>query len=216
MTALSKISNALLTTLITTLFFSCMQKSNTDKVPTIKDSLNTVAGNEYATVDRSPVDISYYPPSYPQDRMNNNSTTATPVARIIYSRPHKMNRIIFSDNEKSICQFGKLWRLGANEATEIEFFQPVIINDKNIPAGRYGMYCIPFADKWVLAISSNLYNWGLDIHPEKDIIRIEVPVQKQQPVIEDFTMVFAPASYGADLQIVWDDVKTVLPVMFSK
>lgn len=216
MTALSKLSHALCITSVTLLLFSCMQKSKIIKEPANADSLNTVAGNEYIDIDRSPLDISYYPTSYPLDKLNNQAQPGGPVARIIYSRPHRMNRIIFSDSEKSICQYGKLWRLGANEATEIEFFQPVIINNQNIPAGRYGMYCIPFADKWILAISSNLYNWGLDIQPEKDIVRIEVPVQTQQPPVEDFTIIFTPATYGADLLIAWGDVKAVLPLMFSK
>ena len=214
MTAFSKLTGALFTLSITILFFSCMQKNNNDKEATLQDSLNTIANNEYANVDRSPMDITYYPPSYPEEKMNNTNQPTTPVARIIYSRPHKKNRIIFSDSEKSICQYGKLWRLGANEATEIEFFKPVIINNKNIPAGRYGMYCIPFKDKWILALNTNLYTWGLDIQPEKDVIRIEVPVQKQQPSLEDFTIVLSPASYGADMIIAWDDVKTVLPLMF--
>lgn len=215
-TACSKFFHAFFMLSVSLLFFSCMQKSKADKEINNSDSLNIEAGNEYAAVDRSPVDISYYPPSFPQDKMNNTASTTAPVARILYSRPHKMNRIIFSNSEKSLCQYGKFWRLGANEATEIEFFQPVIINNQNVAAGRYTMYCIPFEDKWILAINSNLNNWGLDIQPEKDLLRVEVPVQKQQPTVEDFTIVFAEASYGADLVIVWDDVKAVLPLMFTK
>jgi Protein of unknown function (DUF2911) len=216
MTASSKLFHVFLTVSVSFLFFSCMQKSNADKEVNNADSLNIAAGNDYAAVDRSPVDISYYPPSFPQDKMNNTASMAAPVARIIYSRPHKMNRIIFSNSDKSLCQYGKLWRLGANEATEIEFFQPVIINNQNVAAGRYTMYCIPFEDKWILAINSNLDSWGLDIQPEKDVLRVEVPVQKQQTPVEDFTIVFAEAGYGADLIIVWDDVKAVLPLMFTK
>jgi hypothetical protein len=41
-------------------------------------------------------------------------------------------------------------------------------------------------------------------------------VQEQKPVLEDFTMVFKPAFYGADLIIAWDNVKTILPISFSK
>jgi hypothetical protein len=40
------------------------------------------------------------------------------VARLIYSRPTKNGRVIFGD----LLEYGKVWRLGANEATEIEFF----------------------------------------------------------------------------------------------
>jgi hypothetical protein len=198
------------------LLHACVQKNNNDSVSAIKDLIRTPVGNAYAGIDQSPMDISYFPTDFPQEKMTTAEHTVPPVARIIYSRPHKKNRIIFSDNEKSLCPYGKFWRLGANEATEIEFFQPVVINEKNIPAGRYIMYCIPFADKWVVALNKDLYSWGLKIDTTKDLIRTEVPVQKQNPVIEDFTIVFQPASYGADLLMAWDDVKTLLPITFSK
>jgi hypothetical protein len=34
------------------------------------------------------------------------------VARVIYSRPQKADRTVFGD----LVEYGKVWRLGANEA----------------------------------------------------------------------------------------------------
>ncbi len=194
---------------------ACTQKNNSSEAPTLIDTLKGQAANQYAGIDQSPMDISYFPQDYPQQKIGKPIPAAPPVARVIYSRPHKKNRIIFSDNQKSLCPYGKPWRLGANEATEIEFFKPVVINQKNIPAGRYVMYCIPFADKWVVAINNNIDSWGLQIDPIKDLLRTEIPVQKQHPALEDFTLVFLSANYGADLLMAWDDVKVVMPIMFS-
>jgi Protein of unknown function (DUF2911) len=198
------------------LLHGCSEKNKDGQQTTATDTLKLFSGNEYAAVDQSPVDISYYPQDYPQNRVSARIETALPVARIIYSRPHKKGRVIFSDNQKSLCPYGKPWRLGANEATEISFYKPVIINGKNVAAGRYVLYCIPFADKWTIALNSNVDSWGLQIEPLKDMLRIEVPVQKQNTATEDFTIIFAAASYGADIIFVWDNVKTVLPVSFSK
>ena len=50
----------------------------------------------------------------------------------------------------------------------------------------------------------------------KDIFYTDIPIVKQSPPIEDFTMVFSAASYGADLTISWDNVKAILPISFSK
>ncbi|HSN59680.1 MAG TPA: DUF2911 domain-containing protein, partial [Ferruginibacter sp.] len=137
-------------------------------------------------------------------------------ARVIYSRPHKKGRPIFGTDGKNLCPYGKPWRLGANESTEIEFFIPVVINGNNIKAGRYVMYCIPYADKWIIVLNSNIDSWGLQIDPSKDILQTEIPVQKHIPALEDFTIAFESAGYGADLIMAWDEVKVSLPITFSK
>ena len=78
------------------------------------------------------------------------------------------------------------------------------------------MYCIPFEDKWVIVLNSNIDSWGLQIDSSKDIMRFEVPIQKQSPAIEDFTIVFNAATYGSDMLMAWDNVKIVLPISYSK
>lgn len=147
--------------------------------------------------------------------MNRTDSTG-PIARVIYSRPHKMGRIIFSDTPESLCQYGKEWRLGANEATELELFKNINIAGTNILKGRYILYCIPSKDKWTIIFNDNLYTWGLHLDSSRDIFKIDIPVMVQTPTLEDFTMVFISKQYGADLIMAWDNVKTSLPLDFSK
>jgi hypothetical protein len=197
-------------------FGGCRQTGNNPDKITVKDTLKTAKANEYAAIDQSPLDISYCPADFPQQKMNDPALKASPVARVIYSRPHKKGRIIFGEGGKSICPYGKPWRLGANESTEIEFFKPVVINGRNINTGRYVLYCIPYADRWVIVFNNNLNSWGLNIDSSKDVFKTEVPVQQQSPVLEDFTMFFIETSTGADLLMAWDNVKILLPVTYSK
>ena len=98
--------------------------------------------NPYANVDVSPMDISYYPTDYPLQKMAGKAAPL-PVMRIIYSRPHRQGRKIFG----SLVKYGERWRLGANEATEMELFIPVTIQGKTIPKGKYILYCIPYFDE---------------------------------------------------------------------
>lgn len=45
-----------------------------------------------------------------------------------YSRPYKKGRLIFGTKEEdALVVFGEKWRTGANEATEITFSAPVIV-----------------------------------------------------------------------------------------
>src|SRR4051812_36369771 len=65
-------------------------------------------------VDKSPMDMSYYPNSYPVLKIQDKITEPL-VARVIYSRPQKNGRTIFGE----LLEYGQVWRLGANEASEI-------------------------------------------------------------------------------------------------
>jgi len=196
-------------------FLSCQQSQPSKNGNKVIDSLQASVSNEYTQLDQSPMDMSYFPSDYPLQKMNRTDTTG-PVARVIYSRPHKKGRVIFGDTQESLCQYGKEWRLGANEATEIELFKNVNIAGKNIAKGRYILYCIPFADKWTIILNSNLYTWGLHMDNSRDIFKIDIPVTVQTPFLEDFTIVFESKQYGADLIMAWDNVKTSLPLDFIK
>jgi len=175
-----------------------------------KDSglLKKELANPYSPTDVSPLDISYFPPDYPVLKMS-NPETGPPVARVIYSRPHRQGRNIFGN----LLQYNQPWRLGANEATEIEFFQPVLIQNKKIKKGSYIIYCIPQQTLWTIILNNSIYSWGLKIDPKKDVYTFEVPVQELEKPIEYFTLVFQPAANGANLIIAWDKVQVRLPII---
>jgi hypothetical protein len=202
-----------LLSLFTACFFASCTPVNNNNTEVPKQIIEQ--GNPYASVDKSPLDVSYYPVNYPMLLMSGD-TTSRLVARVIYSRPQKNGRTIFGNDPppKSVQQYGAYWRLGANEASEIEFFISVKIGDKKIAKGRYIIYCIPFENKWTIIFNSNLFSWGLHNDTSKDIVKTDIPVFKTNKTIEFFTMVFQPSPTGADLLMAWDNVKAVLPISF--
>ena len=197
-------------------FLSCNEKNELKKDKEA-DNLDSAvkSNNPYVNQDQSYLDMSWFPVDYPIEKMKGNDSLHL-IAKLIYSRPHKKGRILFAESKESLCAYGVPWRLGANEATEIELFENVNIAGQNIPKGSYVLYCIPHADRWTIIFNSNLHTWGLHINTAKDIFKTDVPVLKQEPALEDFTMVFKENNTGADLIMAWDNVKTVLPIVFSK
>lgn len=169
---------------------------------------NTPA-NLYASVDVSPMDMSYFPVDYPKIKMT-NSAIPPPVMRIIYSRPHLQKRHLFRD----LLKYNEPWRLGANEATEIDFYKPVMIQEKKIQPGRYILYCIPHTDTWTIVLNSNIDSWGLQQDSTKDIERFTIPVKTTSFSQEYFTMVFEKTDSGADLVMTWDNLLAKLPFKF--
>lgn len=167
--------------------------------------------NPYVPVDLSPMDMSYLPADYPILKMT-GKTTKEPVARVIYSRPHRQGRKIFGN----LLKYGEPWRLGANEATEIEVFQPLTIQHKIIPKGRYILYSIPEADHWTIVFNSNLYSWGLTPDPKKDLYKFDIPVQTKDQSVEYFSMEFEKTATGADLVMAWDNAEARLPIQYNE
>ncbi|MFZ1783625.1 MAG: DUF2911 domain-containing protein [Ferruginibacter sp.] len=168
------------------------------------------AQTKFPELDKSPMDMSYYPNRYPVLKIQ-EKVTEPPVARVVYSRPQKNGRVIFG----ALLDYGKVWRLGANEATEIEFFNDVKINNTKIKKGRYSLFGIPDSSKWTIIINKETDTWGSFKYDEKnDLLRVEIPVQVQTEITEAFAMVFEKTDIGADLVIAWDDVKLNLPIVF--
>lgn len=94
-------------------------------------------------------------------------------------------------------------------------FQSVKIGATRVKKGRYTMYCIPFTDKWTLIINRDTDTWGsFKYDQSKDIVRIDVPVQKQAEILDAFVMAFDKTPAGAGLTIAWDNFKVVLPLVF--
>ena len=177
------------------LVFSCMLIQAQSKLP---------------PVDKSPMDMSYYPNGYPVLKIQDKLTEPL-IARVIFSRPQKNGRTIFGD----LLEYGQVWRLGANEASEIEFFQNVHIGNTKVKKGRYTIYCIPYTDRWTIILNKDTDTWGSFKYDQaKDILRLDVPVQKQLEVLESFVMAFEKAATGANLVIAWDNLRVSVPFTY--
>ena len=165
--------------------------------------------NAYAPVDVSPMDMSYYPEDYPKLKMS-KKISSPPIARIVYSRPHLQGRQLFHD----VLRYGEPWRLGANEATELDLYKPVTIQGKKMDAGRYILYCIPEKNNCIIVFNTNIDSWGLEPDPSKDIARFTVPVKKNSNALEYFTMVFREVDGATGLLMAWDNIEAFLPISF--
>ena len=159
-------------------------------------------------VDKSPMDISYYPANYPVLKIQDKITEPL-LARVLYSRPKKEGRAIFG----GLVEYGKVWRLGANEATEIEFFKPVHINGKKVGKGRYTLYAIPNEKSWIIIVNKDTDTWGhFKYDAKKDVIRTEVPLTRTNESLETLAMAFERSTAGYNLIIAWENVKIALPI----
>lgn len=174
------------------------------------------SAQEFPKLDKSPMDAAYYPNRAAFrffQKSEDDKIADKPVIRVLYSRPKKNDRDIFPE----IVKPGELWRAGANEGTEIMFFEDVKINDTKVKAGRYTFYIMPNESEWTVLFNTVLDNWGHYTYDEAmTIAKITVPVEKAKESIEAFSIVFETADDGAHMIMGWDDVIARVPIQVWK
>ncbi len=173
-----------------------------------------VQAQEMAGLDKSPMDMAYYPDNFAHDRKFAPKLIGdTPaLVRITYSRPAKKEREIFG----KLIPYNEVWRTGANEATEIKFYKDVTIQGKKVKAGTYSLFTIPNANEWTIIINSDVDFWGAySYNQANDILRVTVPVKKSEEVIENFSIQLSKVnSSEALVRLAWDTTLVELLIAF--
>lgn len=144
-------------------------------------------------------------------RKSPHDTLTYANGEIIYGRPYKSGREIFGTLEK----FGKVWRVGADEATTISFKTESKFGGVTIPAGTYTMFAITNETEWTLILNSELGQWGsfsYEKNKEKDIAKVTVPVEKLDSVVEQLTIRYD--AENGKLVIEWDKTSVSVPLSY--
>jgi len=167
-----------------------------------------ISQSSFPPIDKSPMDMAYYPSNYPSLKVQRKASDSL-VARVIYSRPTKEGRTIYG----GLVPYGQVWRLGANEATELDFFRPVTIGNKKIAPGRYTLYALVNEKSWTFIVNKETDIWGSFVYDvAKDIVRVEVPVETATQPLEALAMTFVKNNNNFDLVVAWDNLKATLPI----
>lgn len=150
---------------------------------------------KFSDIDKSVADIAYY----------RTERGAPPIVKVVYGRPLKKGREVFG----SLVPFGKVWRTGANEATEIKFFKDVTFGGKQVKAGTYSLFSIPGESEWTIILSSDLDVWGAYSYKESsDVVRVTVPSSSDGKSLEAFSITFN----GSNLVLGWDKTRVEVPI----
>jgi len=135
--------------------------------------------------------------------------------KVVYSRPYKKGRLIFGEEKDGALQpYGKYWRLGANEATEITFSKNISFAGKPVSAGTYRMYAVPGATTWKVSLNSELGVFLGVREPDYslDIAKVDVPAGTADVETEQFVINFSNDSTTVNMDFVWDKAFVRVPI----
>lgn len=172
-----------------------------------------IFAQEFPKMDGSPMDAAYFPTRAAFRgfaKTEEEKKAGTPKIKVVYSRPQKKGRTIFGELQK----YGEMWRVGANESTEITFFSDATVGGTTLKAGRYTLYAIPNESEWEVFISSDLDGWGHYgfMKDESTLASVKVPTEKTEATVEALGILFEASDSGANMIIGWDDTMVKVPI----
>lgn len=131
-----------------------------------------------------------------------------------YSRPGVRNRKIFGD----LVPYGKIWRAGANNATNISFGQDVIFGGEKVKKGTYAIFITPYEKEWTIVLNYDADAWGAySYDPNENIIEIRVPVITLKELKERLEYSFEnDSNEKVILNIKWEYSKVQIPIEVDK
>jgi len=146
--------------------------------------------------------------------------------KVTYGRPYMRGRAIFgdpADGREYLVPFGRAWRTGANEATEITVTGPVRVAGQRLPAGTYSIFTVPGPDAWEVRIHPGL---GMDgtgrldaaggftetYDPSLDVLVARVAPGTLAEPVEQFTIEFEAADGGAHMVLRWERTEVRVPL----
>lgn len=133
---------------------------------------------------------------------------------VAYGQPSKRGRVLFGpEGGQSLEKYGKIWRTGANQSTEITFKKDGKFAGKSVKAGSYSLFTIPGDKEWTIILNSQLKQSGAyeyEKYKDKDVLTVTVPAKKYSDSVEKLT--FTVNKKSLDFQ--WDKEGFSVPISF--
>ncbi|MDO4228836.1 MAG: DUF2911 domain-containing protein [Capnocytophaga sp.] len=153
-----------------------------------------------------------YPMASPR-QMISQQFSVTKIS-VDYGRPSVRGRKIFGE----LVPYGKIWRVGANEATNITFEQSVLFGGKPTKIGRYAIFITPEEKEWTVALNYDADAWGAySYDPNENAIEVKLPVQTLKELQESLEISFEGINETkVNLIIKWEYSKIEIPIEVDK
>ncbi len=161
-----------------------------------------MTAQEFSGLDKSPADIASYPPGGRVSAKN---------VKVIYSRPQLKGRSL-----ADLAPAGKVWRTGANEASEITFYGDAEFGGSPVKAGTYSLFTIPGEDTWTVILNKNLNQWGAYTYDESaDVVRVKATATEASDSLEAFSIAYKEVAGGVHMVLGWGTTRVAVPIMFA-
>ena len=128
-----------------------------------------------------------------------------------YSRPRARGRTLLGD----VISYDRVWRTGANAATQFTTSAPITLAGLSVPAGTYTLWTVPHAGGSVdLIVNRQTGQWGTAYGRAHDLGTAKMTSATVSRPVEQFTIAIEPdgESRGA-LVMAWGTFRWTAPIV---
>lgn len=128
---------------------------------------------------------------------------------VTYGRPYKKGRTTWGGQ---LVPTGKVWRLGADEATTLKTDKALQFGDLTVPAGEHTLF-LHYAgeDSAQLVVNKQTGQWGTAYDEKQDLGRVPLKREKATEPVEQLTIAVEPQTGGGIFKITWDNATYAAP-----
>lgn len=116
---------------------------------------------------------------------------------IDYSRPARRERQIWG----GVVPWNRIWRLGADMATQFRTDTEILIGEAVIPAGIYSLWLQPTESEAMLVINQQSGQFGTQYDPRQDLVRVPMRRIALRDQVERLTL----SIRENELRVAWGD-----------
>ncbi|MGZ4985453.1 MAG: DUF2911 domain-containing protein [Chthoniobacterales bacterium] len=133
---------------------------------------------------------------------------------VVYGRPYTKDPKTGEPRKVwgALVPNGKVWRMGADEATILTTKKNLEVGGKEIPAGSYSLYMWPDENGAKLIVNKQTGQWGTKYDEAQDLMRLDLKKETVDKPVDQFTMAIDKSEGGGGvLKMSWEKTQYSLP-----
>ncbi len=131
------------------------------------------------------------------------------VFTIDYGRPLLRGRTLLGD----VIPYDRVWRTGANEATQFTTSTPIKLAGMQVPAGTYTFFTAPHTSGVDLIVNKQAGEWGTEYKGSLDLGTTRMISEVPAAPVEQFTISIIPIdSRHGRLILEWGSFRWIAPI----
>lgn len=147
-----------------------------------------------------------------------NATVGDAKITIVYGRPYVKDPKSGQKREiwGALVPFGKVWRMGADEATLFTTDKAVSIGGTPLAPGTYSLFLLPEEGGGKLIVNKQTGQWGTKYDQSQDLARIDLVKQPLQKYVDQFTIAVEQTAADGVLKLMWENTQYSAAIAVKK
>jgi hypothetical protein len=113
-----------------------------------------------------------------------------------------------------VIAYDRVWRTGANQATQFTTSAPITLAGLSLPAGTYTLWTVPYPKGVDLIVNRQTGQWGTSYNRGQDLGTAAMKSDSAAPPVEKFTIAIEPTDgRSGTLVMSWGAFRWSAPVV---